>query len=237
MGLFRLSLGVIFEPRSGTLPSIGSNASAQNMEKMTFRESPQQLSELRAAFYEADLTDQAKRITYAIQHTKRINDPNRESVQQFLGILRLVAFEWTVGYGMNPFRPLLIVLFLIPAFALVYFIALAKRGPSRLWITRPVGAVNYNHDLRWLPLDKLIRGSPFRRRWGYVRVAMWFSLICAFRVGFREIDTGQWLTRLQPRQYLLGARGWCRSVAGIQSLISVYLLALSILCIIGRPFG
>ena len=54
--------GVIFEPRSGTLPKIASIASAHNLEKMTFRESPHQLSELRRAFYQADLTDQAKRL-------------------------------------------------------------------------------------------------------------------------------------------------------------------------------
>ena len=229
--------GVIFEPRAGMLPNIGRIASARNLEKMTFRANPHQLSELRAAFFEAELTDQAQRITYAIQRTKRINDLNGESVRQFLGILRLVAFEWTVGYGMHPFRPLLIVLFLIPAFALAYFVALAKRGPNRIWISRSVGSVSYNQNVRWFPLEKLIRGNPFHRHWSYLRVAMWFSLMSAFRVGFREVDVGQWLMRLQPRQYSLEARGWCRSVAGVQSLLSVYLLALSILCIVGRPFG
>ena len=46
-----------------------------------------------------------------------------------------------------------------------------------------------------------------------------------------------WIGRLQPREFALGATGWCRTVAGVQSLLSLCLLALTVLCVFGRPFG
>jgi hypothetical protein len=42
--------------------------------------------------------------------------------------------------------------------------------------------------------------------------------------------------RVQSREYVLRATGWVRTVAGIQSLLSVYLLALWVLTYFGRPF-
>jgi hypothetical protein len=45
-----------------------------------------------------------------------------------------------------------------------------------------------------------------------------------------------WISRLQKREYTLRATGWVRSVAGLQSLLSVYLLALWVLTYFGRPF-
>jgi hypothetical protein len=41
---------------------------------------------------------------------------------------------------------------------------------------------------------------------------------------------------MQTREYTLRATGWIRTVAGIQSLLSVYLLALWVLTYFGRPF-
>jgi len=43
--------------------------------------------------------------------------------------------------------------------------------------------------------------------------------------------------RLQLREYTFRATGWVRTVAGIQSLISLYLVALALLTYFGDPFG
>jgi len=48
--------------------------------------------------------------------------------------------------------------------------------------------------------------------------------------------SGNWIARIQPRDYTLGARGWVRTVSGIQSLISMYLRVLWVLTYFGRPF-
>jgi hypothetical protein len=47
---------------------------------------------------------------------------------------------------------------------------------------------------------------------------------------------GTWIARLQSREYTLRATGWVRTVSGIQSLLSVYCLALWVLTCFGRPF-
>jgi hypothetical protein len=68
------------------------------------------------------------------------------------------------------------------------------------------------------------------------RVALYFSLLSAFHIGWRDLNVGTWLARLQSREYTLSAIGWVRVVSGLQSLHSVYLLALWALTYFGRPF-
>jgi len=41
---------------------------------------------------------------------------------------------------------------------------------------------------------------------------------------------------MQPREYALRAKGWVRVVSGVQSLISVYHIAMWALTYFGRPF-
>ena len=67
-------------------------------------------------------------------------------------------------------------------------------------------------------------------------IGMYFSLLSAFSLGWRELNVGTWIARVQPREYVLRATGWVRTVAGIQSLLSVYMLALWVLTYFGRPF-
>jgi hypothetical protein len=69
-----------------------------------------------------------------------------------------------------------------------------------------------------------------------LRTGLYFSLLSAFNIGWREVNVGAWMARLQPREYTLRATGWVRTVAGLQSLLSVYLLALWVLTYFGRPF-
>jgi hypothetical protein len=64
----------------------------------------------------------------------------------------------------------------------------------------------------------------------------YFSLLSAFQIGYREFSVGSWLSRAQPRNFALESTGWVRTVSGIQSLLSVYLLAIWLLTYFGRPF-
>jgi hypothetical protein len=72
--------------------------------------------------------------------------------------------------------------------------------------------------------------------WSCFKIGFYFSLLSAFNIGWRELNVGNWMARMQPYEYRLQATGWARTVSGIQSLISVYLLALSVLTYFGRPF-
>jgi len=71
---------------------------------------------------------------------------------------------------------------------------------------------------------------------GVLLIGLYFSLLSAFSPGWRELNVGTWIARVQPREYVLRAPGWERTVAGIQSFLSVYLLALWVLTYFGRPF-
>jgi hypothetical protein len=66
--------------------------------------------------------------------------------------------------------------------------------------------------------------------------AAYFSLLSAFHIGWRDLSIGTWITRAQPREYTLKPMGWVRLVSGLQSLLSVYLLAIWALTYFGRPF-
>jgi hypothetical protein len=66
--------------------------------------------------------------------------------------------------------------------------------------------------------------------------AAYFSLISAVNIGFQQFTPGDWIRRLQSREYSLEPVGWVRVVAGAQALVSVYLLAMWALTQFGRPF-
>jgi hypothetical protein len=65
-------------------------------------------------------------------------------------------------------------------------------------------------------------------------ISLHFSLLSAFSLGWRELNVGTWIARLQSREYTLRATGWVWTVSGIQSLLSVYLLALWVLTYLAR---
>jgi hypothetical protein len=67
-------------------------------------------------------------------------------------------------------------------------------------------------------------------------IGLYFSLLSGFSLGWRELNVGTWIARVQSREYVLRATGWVRTVSGIQSLLSVYRLALWVMTYFGRPF-
>ena len=66
--------------------------------------------------------------------------------------------------------------------------------------------------------------------------ATYFSLLSAFHIGFRDINVGNWIARVQAHEYTLKPTGWVRVVSGLQSLLSIYLLTIWALTYFSRPF-
>jgi hypothetical protein len=66
--------------------------------------------------------------------------------------------------------------------------------------------------------------------------AFLFSLMSVFNIGFREFNFGRWIRMMQTREFDIGARGWMRTVSGIQSLLGVALVTLALLSYFGHPF-
>lgn len=246
-----------FEPKPGAVPYIPSLQAVENLSSLTFRYSPQGLIELREALKKAGLLKQEREITYAIKRTQRQMSWNEKGpwwkrlIWKAESVFHLIMFEIPCAYGMRPGRPILILLALIPLCSALYMLALRARKPrTGIWVVRPSDRVlkgaKDKPALTKLTTRVLFRPLPsgglkrtkmrISRCVRVVRLGFYFSLLSAFSIGWRELNVGSWITRLQRREYTLRATGWVRTVPGLQSLISVYLLALWALTYFGRPF-
>jgi hypothetical protein len=161
-------------------------------------------------------------------------------------ILNTVFFDFTCQYGMSPGRPLILgVLFWILC-AVLYFACLHTSGETGLYRVYSQSITEdpspHRRAERILPpAGGQTRGTRrflqfFSREWLLLRTSMFFSLMSAFNIGFRDIDFGRWLRLLTQQEFDIKAVGWARVVAGWQSLVSVYLIALWVLTYFSRPF-
>jgi hypothetical protein len=181
------------------------------------------------------LIQQSKnRLPYKIS---RLLSESRKTESLFTYIL----FELPSGYGMVPARALWGLLGFIPCFAFFYWIALQHASSrSGLWMIVPADRLTKGRGqervLRIRPPAAKTWKGRFMGEFRLFRTSFYFSLLSAFHLGWREFNVGTWVARMQPREYTLRATGWVRTVSGVQSLLSVYLLALWILTYFGRPF-
>jgi hypothetical protein len=158
------------------------------------------------------------------------------------GLFRLVGFDLTTGYGLYPSRALLIIFVFWVALTFVYVlpIRLPPRYPSpapaagvyRIWPSDRIEVVR--REVKLSASTKVERLQA--KGWHALGYAAHFSLLSAFHIGWRDLNVGTWISRIQPREYALRATGWVRVVSGLQSLLSVYLLAIWALTYFGRPF-
>ncbi len=85
------------------------------------------------------------------------------------------------------------------------------------------------------PLQKPILKATLRF-FCIIFIGLYFSFVSAFHFGWKDLNVGSWLGRIQTRDYQLRGTRWVRTLSGLQSLISVYLLALWALTYFGHPF-
>jgi len=220
--------GVVFEPKN--LPPPEGIALAQGLELMTYGEEPGPLTQLRRQFQDAGYRKQEREITCALNRKEASRD---SFIERWF---KRIAFDWTCRYGLSPGRPLLIVLGLWALCSASYVLFMHLPGAAGIYLvgTRWFRGKTNMHCIQ-------IRAPTIRTtQWWKVpllRAALFFSLMAAFDIGFREINFGRWLRMLTKREYKLKAMGWARTVSGFQSLLSVYLIALWALTYFGRPFG
>ena len=130
---------------------------------------------------------------------------------------------------MSPGRLFLILFGFIFVFTIPYTVWLSIDSEDGIWVVWIEDRVRKD----------LGRKEPFRLKgsgWSTDKWGFYFSLLSAFSIGWRDINVGNWIARMQRREYVLRPTGWVRTVSGLQSLLSVYLLALWVLTYFGRPF-
>jgi len=144
----------------------------------------------------------------------------------------IIAGGKLTDYGADPWGALRPFGFLVVVFSPFYWLALRRENKrAGIWRVRPK--------------DRLIKEENERDRElvsynslpSAILIALYFSLLSAFHFGWRDLNVANWIVRIQRREYLLRATEWVRSLAGIQSLVGLYLVALFLLSYFGTPFA
>jgi len=230
--------GVLFQPKE--LPPIDYIALSENLAQMHYVTTPQSLVKLRKAFNESGFREQERAITYAIKHNVKWSD--NTVLGKLENVFKYVFFDLPTQWGMYPGRALRILVVLIGIFSIPYIIALRYPGHGRIYRrwgsnNTPIAFASTMHRKRRTTPTTPEGAESLQYYWKLaILTGLHFSLLSAFHIGFREFNVGNWISRLQAHDYALYATGWVRSVAGTQSLISVYLLAMWALTYFGRPF-
>lgn len=218
-----------FEPEDITgIRPIG----ARGLSKINFVY-PHKVVELREETKRSGFRSQETALTSALWKYRRRETPKLIRIFEDFVLGGLLT-----DYGAQPWRSLqfLAVLILIP-FVPIYTYFLKSQKRSGIWITWKGRQfrVKSRPSKMWLLLSKRWKWIPIK--WVRdLRVTCYFSLLSAFHIGWRELNVGNWITRLQCRDYTLHGTDWVRTVSGVQSLISVYLLALWALTYFGNFF-
>ncbi len=182
----------------------------------------QAIVKLRKMAKEAGFRHQERELTAALRKNRQIIKGNKR-------IFENVFFDLPTDYGANPWRCLLILGAFYLIFSIPYIISLKAKGEEGIW-------------MEWVTKrmkEKMGESKPFRLKPDGYKIftyGLYFSLLSAFHIGWRDLNVGSWIARIQPREYSLKATGWVRVVSGSQSLISIYLLALWALSYFARPF-
>jgi hypothetical protein len=157
------------------------------------------------------------------------------------GLFRISAFDITTAYGLHPTRALLLIVVLGGILTLVYMwpIHRAQKNPaevSGIYQIFPADRIDKTSAEPTLEKEPKVIRVQASNWWNAFWAAAYFSLLSAVNIGFEQFTPGDWIRRLQGRQYSLEAVGWVRIVAGAQALLSVFLLAMWVLTYFGRPF-
>lgn len=209
----------------------------KNLKDLRFVESPHSLIELRNKYKKEGLRTEERDVTYAIKHREMeilLEQPDRKYSDVIESLFMYVAYELTTEWGRSPGRALKSIFYLIFLFAVVYLIALmAPKENAGIWRIHPEDRLIYNNSSDPTDVHELIMPGGL---WSTILYALYFSVLSAFHIGWRDFNVGNWITRLQFSEFTFRPTGWVRTVSGIQSLLSVYLLAMWALTYFGRPF-
>jgi uncharacterized protein YjbI with pentapeptide repeats len=234
--------GVLYQPTEGPAPSL--IGTAQHLANLRFIDDPEPMVSLRNALEDAGFEQSGR-------------DVNRAYHRHGENPLQWLLFDFTCAWGADPLRPLVIVGWLCALCTLIYWSALhfemkgaglyliaggkssAGGGPqeraSRITVvptrSEPMKAANAGGLAAWRRL-----GRRLRQEMQALLTAFFFSLMSIFTLGVEGFNGGQWIRMLQPREFDVRARGWLRTVSGVQALLGAGLIALSLLSYFGHPF-
>ncbi|MCV6636878.1 pentapeptide repeat-containing protein [Candidatus Albibeggiatoa sp. nov. NOAA] len=210
------------------------------------------LTLLRNEYRQRGMRDMERLITYLIQIKKEESYWEKGGLAYIPATLNWVFFNLTTQYGLRPQRALAILLTSVVLFTMIYWIALRVDSKHNqfevIWTSKVHTSCQRRGVIKGKYAMDICQPLRFSRKQlsliqkclleiKVFRVASYFSIITAFQIGWREYNIGEWISRLQSREFTLQIqKGWIRSVSGFQSLMNLYLLAIWMVTQFGRPF-
>lgn len=189
-----------------------------------------------------------------------------ERLRKLLGLgLSYLAFDWTVNWGADSGRAIVILLpKIIMGSGILYLCLLVwffRKDPDNfvgILIVKPIkhnfigGERQFEQGiyLEYSLFKKL--NEPSRQNTHIstssapiplsfvpylAKHAIWFSVLSAFHFGWRDLNVGSWISRVQTEPFIYKPYGIFRVISGIQSLICVYLLVIWVLTTFSNPWG
>jgi uncharacterized protein YjbI with pentapeptide repeats len=226
----------LYEPASAELdPYVGG---IRGLTTVRVRGEPYGLVRLRKLLADGGFRDEERQATYSIERARTEGYLHYGNlIERIRGTLRFVAFDVPVAYGNDPARALLLILGIAAFLTFVYMQPIRHPRkelwkPSGLYRVFPARRIDKTPSTQTVDKERVEAGNYWKAFW----LAAYFSLISAVNIGFQQFTPGDWIRRLQTREYSLEPVGWVRVVAGAQALLSVYLLAIWVLTQFGRPF-
>ena len=225
-------------------PILSSFSTAKGLENLTYGRTESGLITLRSGLKELGMRKQERQVNYAINHQRRLN---LKETGSFWEQSWYFVVEKLTGYGMHPEKPLFWMFWMTGGMSLLYFFPimfgrkfLERPIPPGIWLHRSEDASEYASDFdEHKPTSIAERyyrasnaASVMDRRHEFVRFlpiafihALYFSAMVTFRIGWKDLSIGNWITRIDPRGVVLKSTGWVRTVSGLQSIVGVVLFA------------
>ena len=239
-----------FQPALGGLPNLIALATSQHFSSLHFSgtEGVAALIELRSAYKKLGIRSMERQITAMVKTQQMRNTWQRGGWGYLEAAVSYVFFYVTSDFGASPGRPLRILLILIFVFAVPYWFVLFKpsrrRGIIVTWYSKRFSRVDKvrnpeeRKELSMVLQKRHVTGffAKLREQWRLIKMALFFSVISSFSIGWRELNVSNWILKLQSRASFFKANGWVRILAGLQSILSVYLVVLWVLTYFGSPF-
>lgn len=224
------------------LPSLIRFSYSKNIDKSEFFEVSDEgvyrapfLTAIRNGYKENGLVDDAKKLTYFLRKEKQKREWDRGFFEKINSAAQYFAFDLTVKYGYSPWSAIQILFAITLLMSFYYYYELSNDSVNKIMMEKKEfieedGVVVLTGDIKRY---EVLLADKFER----FKVSFYFSLLSSFHIGWREINLGNWLVRLQKSEFTYVPIAGIRRVSGIQSLLGVYLLALSILSFFGDPFS
>ncbi|KTD18760.1 IcmE/DotG protein [Legionella lansingensis] len=240
----------IYQPQLKGLPNLDTFHMVKNFKDIQFADlagGKATLTKLKLAYMGLGLRSMERTIAATMMYHEMVDSWRRGGLGYLEAAFNYILLYITCDFGAAPGRPLKILFISIFLYAILYRIALSF--PSRfsgivtIWSTKRF--VNWDKTkafhTRPPQLTRLIRISTHRKKeflyqLQLIRLALFFSFMSSFSIGWRGVNISNWISHLQAREYTLEGLGWVRVVAGIQAVMSAYLIILWLFAYFGLSY-